>query len=220
MRYALFSDIHGNFYAFEAMMNKLASKNIEGYLFCGDLTGYYYQAAKIVKIIKQLPNFYAVRGNHDQFFLETSINSIKQHTAEDIEVVEYIKSLPEVIAMKIGNFNISMLHGSPKSPLSGRIYPNTVLNIEPLPYDFLFIGHTHYQMIRLHAEKCRIINPGSLGQPRDGKGFSYCIVDFITGEVEYNCVNFDLSLLVTEIAEKDPENPYLFNVLKRGGNKF
>jgi len=210
MKYALFSDIHGNFYAFEAMMNELVHKNIEGYLFCGDLTGYYYQAEKIVKKIKQLPNFYAVRGNHDQFFIDSLTDNTK-HT----EIVEYIKSLPEVITMKIGNFNISMLHGSPKSPLSGRIYPDSPLDIEPLMYDFLFVGHTHYQMTRSCAKSCRIVNPGSLGQPRDGKGFSYCLVDFISGEVEYNSVNFDLSLLVMEIAKKDPGNSYLSDVLKR-----
>ncbi|MDR2580413.1 MAG: metallophosphatase family protein [Fibromonadaceae bacterium] len=190
MKYALFSDVHGNFAAFEAMMSKLAHESIEGYLYCGDLTSYHYQTTKIAEVIKGLPNFYAVLGNNDQFFLDTLNVQAEQHiTKEDIELAEFIKTLPEIITMEIGNFNFSMLHGSPSSPLFGRIYLDSPLDIGPLPYDFLFVGHTHCQMTRLHAN-CRIVNPGSLGQPRDGKGFSYCIVDFITGDIEYYTTSF------------------------------
>ncbi|MDR2999884.1 MAG: metallophosphatase family protein [Fibromonadaceae bacterium] len=189
MKYALFSDVHGNFNVFEAMMNKLAHENIEGYLYCGDLAGYHYQTAEIVEVIKRLPNFYAVRGNHDQFFLDALSAQMGRHIAkEDIELAEFIKTLPETITMRIGDFNISMLHGSPSSPLFGRIYPDSPLDIKPLDYDFLFVGHTHCQMTRLHAKNCKIINPGSLGYPRDGKGFSYCTVNFITGEIEHQSV--------------------------------
>jgi hypothetical protein len=43
-------------------------------------------------------------------------------------------------------------------------------------------------MTSLHASNCQIINPGSLGQPRDGKGFSYFIIDFITGNTFSNLI--------------------------------
>jgi predicted phosphodiesterase len=50
--------------------------------------------------------------------------------------------------------------------------------------DFMFPGHTHCRMQRA-VNGCRIVNSGSLGMPRDGKGRSYCLVDFSTGEVAH-----------------------------------
>lgn len=208
-------------------MSALRNEEIEGYLFCGDLTGYYYHAGEIIEVAKRLSNFYAVRGNHDELFLDALSDSAAKHEAVkkygssyqklNAKIAEYIRTLPEVITLKIGNFNVAILHGSPTSPLSGRIYPDSLLDMPPLEYDFLFVGHTHYQMTRLHSKncKCKIVNPGSLGQPRDGKGFSYCIVDFITGEIERKRVSFDLSPLLTEISEKDSEMVYLIDVLNR-----
>ena len=226
MKYAVFSDIHGNAYAFEAMINSLHGEKIEGYLFCGDIVGYYYQAERIVEAFKQLPNFLAVRGNHDEMYLR-ALSDIESRNAAiekygssynkpDAFTTEYIQSLPEFITTNIGNFNIAMLHGSYSSPLSGRIYPDSPLDMLPLEYDFLFIGHTHYQMTRLCPKNCQIINPGSLGQPRDGKGFAYCIIDFIKGEIDRRFVDFDISPLFDEIAERDSGMPYLSDVLNRG----
>ena len=225
MKYAVFSDVHGNIYAFEAMMNALRCESIEGYLFCGDLTGYYYHAKKIIEEVRQLPNFIAVRGNHDELYLRALDDSSVQcravqkfgssYASLDEETAQYIRTLPATLTMDIGNFRLVMLHGSPLSPLSGRIYPDSILDIPQLEFDFLFVGHTHYQMRRLHENNCKIVNPGSLGQPRDGKGFSYYIVDFLTGEVDCRRVDFDLSPLFGEIAERDSCALYLSDVLKR-----
>lgn len=225
MKYAIFSDIHGNIYALDAMMNSLQNDNIERYLFCGDIAGYYYYADKIVQTFKNLPNLHIVKGNHDALYVGSLTDkSVQQEAIEkygsaysniDAEVAQYIKDLPETISLNIGGYRIVMLHGSPNSPLSGRIYSDTALDTTLPDCDFLFTGHTHYQMMRKHISNCTIINPGSLGQPRDGKGFSFCIADFSTGSVEHRTAKFDLSHLLEEIAEKDPDNAYLVDVLHR-----
>jgi len=225
MKYAVFSDIHGNKYAFEAMLNDLRHVEIEGFLFCGDFTGYYYHAREIIEAVEKLTNFYAVRGNHDELLLRASVDGVSQHEAVqkfsssyktiDTYVVDYIHTLPKTRILNIGAFNILMLHGSPVSPLTGRIYPDSIIDMQPLEYDFLFIGNTHYQMIKIYEKNCKIVNPGSLGQPRDGKGFSYFIVDFVTGDIDRKIVDFDLTNLLADIAEKDSELPYLSSVLER-----
>lgn len=227
MKYALFSDIHGNIYAFEAMMNALCHEKIDGYLFCGDLTGYYYHSVQIMEAVRMLPNFHAVRGNHDSLFLEASTDKAVQREAAkkygssynnlNVGVAEYIRTLPETATFRIGNFNAAILHGSPASPLCGRIYPDSKLDMPPPGIDFLFCGHTHYQMLRPFSANCMIVNPGSLGQPRDGNGFSYYIVDFTTGMIERRSVAFDLSPLFREIKKNDMDIPYLTDVLKRNG---
>jgi putative phosphoesterase len=229
MKYVLFSDIHGNSYAFEAMMKKLAGEKIEGYFFCGDIADYYYHTIENIKKIKQLPNFYAVRGNHDALLLDAFGSDEKKHFAIrqygnayrylNGEVADYIKPLPESMTVKIAGCNIMLIHGSPENHLNGRIYPDTPMDTETLNCDYLFLGHTHYQMIRV-LKNCKIVNPGSLGQPRDGKGFSYYMIDFSTGKIEAQRVSFDLSPLFSEISVKDSENKYLFEVLKRNGGEF
>ena len=225
MKYVVFSDVHGNAYAFDAMMKKISNEETEGYLFCGDLTGHYYDSIKIYETIKRLPNFYAVRGNHDELYLNVMSCREKQNTAinkfgssymqTDKVVEKYLMSLPVTLTATIGNYRISMVHGSLDAPLDGRIYPDTPIEHMQLTSDFLFVGHTHYQMNRRHSGGCKIINPGSLGQPRDGKGFSFCIADFSTGEISWDCVNFDLSDLLSDINKRDSEKPYLSKVLLR-----
>ena len=42
-----------------------------------------------------------------------------------------------------------------------------------------------------------IINPGSLGQPRDGHGFSYCILDTETGGIDFKSVDIDIDKLLS-----------------------
>ncbi len=156
----------------------------------------------------------------DSALRQTAVSKYgSSYKSPNCETAEYIRALPEVMHLQVGRFSVMLLHGSPIDPLYDRIYPDTPLEFLPLAYDFLFTGHTHYQMERTHPNACRIVNPGSLGQPRDGRGFSYCMVDFTTGEVERRRVEPDLTALYAQIAERDPQMPYLRDVLKRNGRQ-
>jgi putative phosphoesterase len=222
MRYVLFSDIHGNYDALAAMIDELSNEKIDGYLFCGDLVGYYYSVFEIIDLFKKLPNFYAVKGNHDALYIEALLSNQKQQDAIKqfgssyeilyYEVSDYLSTIPEIITKTFGNFTVTMIHGSPNDPLYGRIYPDTALDVSKQVCDFLLLGHTHYQLSRYYSN-CKLINPGSLGQPRDGKGFAYCIIDFITGLVSRHSIKFDLNPLFAQISKRDPNHPYLSSVL-------
>lgn len=224
MRYAFFSDIHGNIYALEAMLETLRHEPMDGYLFCGDFVGYYYHSLRVIQRAKQLPNFHGVCGNHDALYLEASTDSAVQaeaikkygsaYASLEEEVAQYLQTLPKGLILQMGGYRIRMLHGSPEDPLWGRIYPDTALGGLSLDCDFLLLGHTHYPMIK-EVGGCKIVNPGSLGQPRDGKGFSYCILDFLTGRVERRLAVFDKAPLLKEITQRDPGMPYLSEVLCR-----
>lgn len=226
MKYAIFSDIHGNSHAFQTMLAQCLNQHVEGYLFCGDIMGYYYDSEEIFAAMATLPNLYAVRGNHDQLALDIAKGKAdKEALAEKYSsayirplspsLQTYLEALPLAQILQIEGKLVYLAHGSPGDPLNGRIYPDTLLPKDwAVETDFVFLGHTHYQMERSKKET-RIFNPGSLGQPRDGKGFAYATVDFSTGELERHTVSFPLVPLLEEIALWDPDKPYLREVLLR-----
>lgn len=75
-----------------------------------------------------------------------------------------------------------LIHGSPRAPLDEYLFPwlpesefRAVLTY--IRQDDLLVGHTHIPMLKV-IEGRRIINPGSVGQPRDGDWrASYAIID-------------------------------------------
>lgn len=64
MRYGIFADIHSNLEAFEAVLEALASEQIEQYLCVGDIVGYGANPKECIHRLKQL-NSITICGNHD-----------------------------------------------------------------------------------------------------------------------------------------------------------
>lgn len=121
-----------------------------------------------------------------------------------------------IILFDENNKKVLICHGTPISPLEGRLYPNNEIAEEQeySKYDFVILGHTHCRMLRKVAS-ATIINPGSLGQPRDGSGFGYAILDTKTNMVNFKNVKIDLEKLYAEIDKYDPDLKKLKNVLER-----
>lgn len=65
MRYALISDVHGNYPALCAVLEDANSANINKYIFIGDYYMCFPYPNQVIEIIKSYPNSYAVRGNEE-----------------------------------------------------------------------------------------------------------------------------------------------------------
>lgn len=227
MKIIAFSDIHGNQYAFEAFLNVLKEISYDVVFFCGDIHGYYYGQTAIVKVLKQMKNLYAVKGNHDEFAIRVfeGIDRAEEYIPRyghsyamlEKENIDYVKSLPDIMEGDWDGKRIAILHGCLDDVLEGRLYPQDELRAAERyqKYDYVFCGHTHFQMIR-KAGKTTIINAGSLGQQRDGKGFVYVMADTETGEIEYRTIAYDMTALEQEIREHDPDNEKMIQILHRG----
>ncbi|MBP3544350.1 MAG: metallophosphoesterase family protein [Lachnospiraceae bacterium] len=227
MKIVAFSDIHGNQYAFQAFLNALKEMTYDAVFFCGDIHGYYYGQTAIVKAMKQMENLYAVKGNHDEFAIRVleEIDRAEMYIPRygnsyamlEKENVDYVKALPDIIEGVWGGKRIAILHGCLDDVLEGRLYPQDELRETELyqKYDYVFCGHTHFQMVR-KAGKTTIINAGSLGQQRDGKGFCYVVADTETGEIEYRTIKYDMTALEQEIRKHDPDNEKMIQILHRG----
>lgn len=229
MRLLVFSDIHGNALALDAFLNKIESERYDYAVFCGDIFGYYYDQKYIIKQLCAMERLVWIKGNHDAYFCKLyrgledeytltqkyghSYENIKQRFAED----EYrlISSKKSSFFFETDNFQIGIFHGTPNNPLEGRLYPKDLLNDNSFfQYDIVILGHTHFRQFRKQGSTM-IVNPGSLGQPRDGNGFSYCLIDTERQSVEFKNVEIDISKLYQQIEKYDPYLIKLREVLER-----
>lgn len=225
-----FSDIHGNFESFKCLLGEIEKINPEAVIFSGDVIGYYYEANDILEYLR-LSNIKCVLGNHDAYFLGllngeiieselvrkygSSYKDIKNNIS--ITNADYLRNLPTTLNLKICGKKIFVVHGSPTDHLNGRIYPDS--NLECYfdfikDFDLVLLGHSHHKMVK-YVGKTKVINSGSAGQQRDGKGCSFSIIDLETLECQFKIIKYDVEKLSSEVKKRDPELITLLEVLTR-----
>lgn len=192
MRYAIISDIHANLDAFEAVLPVIDSIGVDQIVCLGDVVGYNATPNECVNIIRER-NIPTILGNHDAVAsgLEEpwGFNPVAlaaaMWTRENLtpDNIQWLKELPD--ALNFGDF--VAVHGAPNNHNTYLFNWEDV--IPHLPYldeqncDICMIGHTHSPSIfsadgvytvdddskfSLGRDKGFFINPGSVGQPRDG----------------------------------------------------
>ncbi|WP_297552234.1 metallophosphoesterase family protein, partial [Thermococcus sp.] len=124
-----------------------------------------------------------------------------------VENLEFLRRLPvrQIFTDDTGRSYL-LIHGSPRAPLDEYLFPwlpesefKAVLSY--VRQDDLLLGHTHVPMLK-EIEGRRIINPGSVGQPRDGDWrASYALMDTETGEVTFHRVEYDVEESARKIIE-------------------
>lgn len=230
MRYLIIADVHANLAAFEAV---LADAGSFDKVWClGDMVGYGPDPNECVERLRDLPHI-CVAGNHDWAALDKldieDFNPDAQQacrwTREHLSPLnlEYLKTLPETIVAD----GFTLVHGSPRHPIWEYILtPSTAkANFEHFNTNFCFVGHTHVPIIyRYHPENPHracdillpplgvrlalgenrlIINPGSVGQPRDGDPrASYAILDSDELTLEYRRVPYPIDITQTKMMQK------------------
>lgn len=229
MRICFFSDIHGNRYAFDAFLQDIRNENFDKMIFGGDFFGYYYDINYIITKVREL-NIYSLLGNHDKMFLDILDNKISEDSLTEkygstykgiserisIENKEYIRKLKSSCELDTNIGKIGFFHGSPSDPINGRVYPDTIITDTDKfkRYKIVMMGHTHHKMVR-EIDNTLLLNPGSLGQQRDGRGTSYLIYDTNKNNYEFKIVQYDVNVLIRNIDEKDNGNGRLKEVLLR-----
>lgn len=188
MKVLVFSDIHANATAFEAVLT--AAGSVDAYWCLGDIVGYGPDPNECISMIRDLPNLICVRGNHDAATLGEVDQQTFNHEASlaitwtkrhlNAEGLEYLLSLPE----KLVEMGITIVHGSPRNPVWDYVmdYMTAGRMFQFFDTEICLLGHTHVPAIWheneapkapvMEFQKSRItsktiLNPGSIGQPRD-----------------------------------------------------
>jgi len=219
MRYAIVSDIHANFPAWEAVLADFRECSIEEVVCLGDVVGYGPKPAEVLEAVRAVTGNF-VMGNHDAAAVGMMDYSIfNDHAREAIEWTmgeldeagkEFLSSVP--LAIEAGD--ILFVHAEIEEPgRFGYISDLEVAqrNLEAGKHFVTFIGHTHlpkvFEMdifgevtefadgdITLDSDSRYIVNVGSVGEPRNPEDLRarYVIYDTETQELEFRRVKFDI----------------------------
>ena len=163
MRYAIFTDIHANLEALEAVLAKIdeikQQEQIDGIWFLGDLVGYGPNPNECITTLRERTDV-IIAGNHDwaavgkidlEDFSEAARLSAEWTTEQlTAEHREFLANLPERIDMA----DCILVHGSPYGPL-WEYLTSEVLAERSFQYfntRYCFVGHTHVPVIFQQAD--------------------------------------------------------------------
>ncbi|GAB4397488.1 MAG: metallophosphoesterase family protein [Anaerolineales bacterium] len=219
MKILVISDIHANLTALKAVLNDAGDFDATWCL--GDVVGYGPDPEECVHRIRSLPNLTCLMGNHDAATLDLIDLDSFNHEARlavlwtrkqvSNHSLNFLRAQPEATRL---NDSVTLAHGSPRAPLWEYILEriSAQINFDYFDTPFCFVGHTHqpiiYQQdtpgIRPRAFEMQanstialkpraIINPGSVGQPRDrDPRAAYGILDDQTFEWNFRRVAYDV----------------------------
>jgi putative phosphoesterase len=231
MKIALLGDIHGNCRALETVLSAADTFGVELLLLTGDLVGYYDSPLAALNMLN-VWSYHMVRGNHedmlkkarydDVFLAEVDAkygtglrSAIEQLTDKQLDE---LCNLPHPLKLEIEGCKILLCHGAPWDN-NQYVYPDAKPELLERcaiqDFDLIVLGHTHYPM-SYRTGKTLVVNPGSVGQPRNGQpGAHWAIFDTKTHNLEFCNEAYDYCALAQECKEKTPELPYLAKILTR-----
>ncbi len=228
MRTLIISDIHANLTALEAVLTDAGQFDAAWCL--GDLVGYGPDPNECVERISQLPDLQCIMGNHDAAAVSSiEVDAFNPEARKTVLWTqerltpankEYLKNLPERVNLEY----ITLVHGSPFRPVWEYLLDtrSATVSFEFFDSPYCFVGHTHLPVIyylpddRLTAQLIvpehtsqmtlaprAILNPGSVGQPRDrDPRAAYAILNLTDYTWEWHRVEYDI-LSVQERMRKD-----------------
>ncbi len=224
MRIAVLSDIHANLPALDAVLKAVGS--IDAVWHLGDVVGYGPAPDAVVARLKEI-GAVGVRGNHDAAacggheidWFNPEARAAMEWTRRAIAPLtrDWLAALPERLVE--GEF--SLVHGSPRDPTWEYItsVPLARANLGVLTTPYGLHGHTHVPIayreddgrvepitpgdgyvLGLDARRM-LINPGSVGQPRDGDPkASWLVVDTDKERCTWHRVAYDIAAVQTAMA--------------------
>lgn len=205
MRLLVLSDIHSNMVAFQAVLRDAG--NFDGALCAGDIVGYGPNPTECIDLISDR-GFKCIAGNHDVAVTNGNLSNFNPHAATavkihqnllDIDHIAQLRSLPTYLTLNVKGFKIVAYHGSPRDPLNEYIFPTVAMELATYFFDMtgadlIVLGHTHVPYFHRFGGRV-IINPGSVGQPRDGDPrSSYMMLYLENGEISITHKRVDYNL--------------------------
>jgi len=230
MKVLIISDIHGNLAALDAIREE-ADK-----VFClGDMVNYGPYPRACLERVRDLTDG-VVRGNHDNA-ISRDVDcgcSIKYKELSDAGKIytkgilnkdekDYLANLPVTLHTKINGTEFLFSHGSPGGDMYKYLRPDVSQKeledeLKDIHADIVFIGHTHLPMVR-RIHDIIVVNPGSVGQPRDGVPMaSYAVWE--DGSISIKRVPYDIEATIKGLQGSNipPQHvETLTKILKEGG---
>jgi putative phosphoesterase len=212
MRVGVISDIHGNRIALETVLEDIGDRNVDTLLCAGDVVGYNPWPAACLDAVREraIPT---VMGNHDRavasgtaFRFNGMARAGVEYAREQLDgaAIDWLEALPD----ERGTFDgqVQMVHGHPEDPDHYTYAEEFEAAHQSADAPVLIMGHTHVQshtVVETEAGKRGIaMNPGSVGQPRDGDPrAAYAVLDLDAMAVEEHRVAYDIDRVIEAVRE-------------------
>jgi len=192
MSILVISDIHANLAALQAVLQEAGK--VDAVWCLGDLIGYGPNPNECIELIREQPELVCLLGNHDAACIgELNVATFNREARMAVEWTQsvltkennqFLRERPKIVVID----RVTLAHGSPREPVYEYILDirSAAENFDFFETDFCFIGHSHLpllftkksdeakvsltfpqqnQIIQLKPRS--IVNPGSVGQPRD-----------------------------------------------------
>lgn len=192
MRYAILADIHGNLAAFQAALDDIEARGGVDEIWClGDIVGYGPDPSQCIALLRQHTHL-SVAGNHDWAAIgKVDVSDFNPDAAQACrwtasqltpEDVSYLEALPLTVSR--GDFTV--VHGSPREPIWEYVVSThgALANLGFFDTRYCLVGHSHVPLVFEYSggtcvlsplpeelqlgENRLMLNPGGIGQPRDG----------------------------------------------------
>ncbi len=226
MRYGIFSDIHANLDALEAVIRALDREKVDCLVCLGDTVGYGAQPNECCDIVKRVTR-YTILGNHDaavagrmdySYYYDAAREALDWHAGQlTSDNMSWLRRLNYFEKDGVTHF----CHGSPVDLeefeyIFSKEQAETCIPIWESLGQITFIGHSHlckafaigkdrvYEVVtkefEVHPEFRYIVSVGSVGQPRDhDPRASYTIYDDSRRVFEFKRVDYDINAAARKI---------------------
>jgi predicted phosphodiesterase len=217
MRIGLVSDVHANRPALEAVLDDMPA--VDEVVCVGDVVGYNPWPAACVERIRSVAAA-TVRGNHDRTvetperyranrMAEAGLEHAKRALSDD--QLAWLRSLPRATRFGGGDFLLVHSHPDPARE-DAYVYPREFETLAPAieaveaaddgdggPLTGAVLGHTHVQGAEWVDDRL-VINPGSVGQPRDGDpDAAYAVLETTEPAVDLRRVSYDVDQVIEAV---------------------
>ena len=229
MRILVLADIHANWSALSAIREPH-----DACLVLGDLVEYGVEPIECIEWVRQHATA-VIRGNHDHSVAQrvpppsgSGLRGLAGATRQQHWSVlspshlKFLSRLPVSLTLDLDNRRFHLVHATPRDPMDEylAIDPETwKTRLVGIDADFVCVGHTHLQF-QLDLGRSQLLNPGSVGQPRDGDPrAAYAIIE--DGRIELKRVEYDIDAAVLSLknAGLDPDVVELAESMLRTGGR-
>lgn len=235
------SDIHANLVALDAVLADAGT--VDEIWSLGDIVGYGPKPRECLDLVRSLNPTISVVGNHDYAAIgripladfNPVARAASQWTATqlDLEHVRYLEDLP----LKQTSGAVTIIHGSPRFPIWEYVYNARVAakSFPAFDSELCFLGHTHVPMFvtepealdageahhpeadeELTVNKYRyIVNPGSVGQPRDGDPrAAYALYNPDSKRITFRRVRYAVETTQAQMREVGLPDPLVMRIAR------
>lgn len=206
MRILVITDIHANCTGLQAVLNRFGDADE---IWCiGDLVEYGPSPLACIDLAREHCHR-VVKGNHDVTWAGTTdtppaanVWAHQWHSAR----AQWLRDLPETLKVEAEGRRWLLVHATPENPLRGILWPDAGpatfdAALAEADADVVICGHTHMAFVH-DSELGRIINAGTVGQPRDGDYRAQCMM-IEDGTAHFARVDYDLHALEREYHQSE-----------------